>query len=66
VTGEQKDYAVCWGLAGQSSNRDKENVKFRENFTKSDVQAVFANAKQKAFVVAHTIASEVGLKSKRD
>lgn len=44
----------------------KENAKFRETFSKSNLKAIVANAKLKAAVVAHTVASEIGLKSKKD
>ena len=54
------------GAADQAGAKTKGSRAFRDAFSKTNIKAFYSSAKQKVAVVAHTVASEVGLKSKKD
>ncbi len=53
-------------VAETASTKTKGSQAFRDAFSKTNIKAFCTNAKHKVVVAAHTAASEVGLKSKKD
>lgn len=54
------------GATDQARTKAKGSRAFRDAFSKTNIKAFCTNATQKVAVVAHKVASEVGLKSKKD
>ena len=54
------------GAADQARTKAKGSRAFRDAFSKTNIKAFCTNTTQKVAVMAHKVASEVGLKSKKD